>query len=171
MNMDLLKERKAFKFNEENGAYYVSDGNNFILDKQSTEELINKLTLALNVIDWDYVDNHNIKNEIELKKYNETVLNAEYPKETKKHKGFIYFIKNESNMVKIGRANDLKGRIGEYTKLPFEPILLNAIESNDTIKDEAYYHEMFHMNRKRGEWFELTDEQIQVIKNLKGGDL
>lgn len=144
------------------------DNSNFIMNKEKTKELIKELINSLGKANWDAIDEHNIKRDLIIQEQmNPFREKPKEPKVVKKHKGYIYFIKDDTNNVKIGRTKDSKRRLGEYTRLAFEPIVLNILESNDMVADELHYHEMFAHKHKRGEWFELDKRDINYIKKLK----
>lgn len=84
-----------------------------------------------------------------------------------KRDGFIYVMKN-CGYYKIGKSIDCH-RLGEYTKLPEDPeyVIIEYVHFMDEI--EKLIHKSFASKRKRGgscEWFELTDEDIQKIRNF-----
>ena len=83
----------------------------------------------------------------------------------KNHKRGLSIIRDDKGRVKIGKTKRMKERMGEYTKLPFEPELLYVLESNDYHAAETLIHEYYQEKRLRGEWFELTTDDINCIQN------
>jgi len=84
---------------------------------------------------------------------------------TKKEKtGFVYLLKADNNLIKIGRTTKLDERIYHFTtKLPYKLHLVGVIKSERYIEIEADLHRTFHAKRKRGEWFDLTKEDLKNI--------
>jgi len=93
-------------------------------------------------------------------------MNAPNFKDSKPIKGYIYFLKAYDNIIKIGRAVNLKDRFDTISpQLPFETEVLFTIKVKDYIKAESLFHSYFNNKWVRGEWFNLTDEDIKNIKN------
>lgn len=108
----------------------------------------------------------------EIEKHNESLLfnpEVRLPNNEKKPKrktgGYIYFLKADNGLVKIGRAKDLRQRLDHFTaKLPYKLKLVHSIKTDDSVGLEKVFHEKFHDKRKRGEWFELSDSDLQEVK-------
>ncbi|MFM7023134.1 MAG: GIY-YIG nuclease family protein [Flavobacteriales bacterium] len=81
--------------------------------------------------------------------------------------GYVYLLKVGKHF-KIGRAEDLGGR--EYQlkiQLPEKPERIYAIETDDMVGIEKYWHNRFADKRKNGEWFELSNHDISAFKKRK----
>tara|TARA_R110000751_G_scaffold6296_3_gene27032 strand:+ start:1065 stop:1379 length:315 start_codon:yes stop_codon:yes gene_type:complete len=78
--------------------------------------------------------------------------------------GTVYLLAEFTNnsRFKIGiTKNDVNKRIRELsTGNSNEIILINKYESVNYRKIEGWLHQKFHMTRGRGEWFDLTHEQV-----------
>lgn len=85
----------------------------------------------------------------------------------KNNKGYVYFITTNYKEYKIGLSTNLEKRMGEYTNLPYKPITIHLIKSNDCYLTEKLFHEYFKEKRLRGEWFKLNDKDIKFIKSEK----
>lgn len=79
----------------------------------------------------------------------------------------IYLIKSkEDNYYKIGRATDVSQRLASLeTGTPFDLELVFSQEVNDAVKVEQDLHLMFSSKRVKGEWFRLTPQDAEVIKD------
>ena len=88
-------------------------------------------------------------------------------KAPKSSKGFVYLIKcNE--WYKIGKAKNVNSRLsGLQTGSPYLLELLHAIHCKDYSRAESYLHNVFADRRGLGEWFELTENDIEKIKAIK----
>jgi len=81
--------------------------------------------------------------------------------------GWIYILQLDKKACKIGRTTRLDERVRDLgTKLPYEPDLIHTIETNDIYWAEHHLHKFFHDKRIRGEWFNLTEEDIAMLKKL-----
>jgi hypothetical protein len=81
-----------------------------------------------------------------------------------KLKGFIYVVKSK-NLYKIGRAKHPKSRIKTYrTENPFGITVIFQKEVDDYVGIEEKLLDTFKEKRIKGEWFNLTPENIQWIK-------
>ena len=83
-----------------------------------------------------------------------------------KSDGYVYFIKEfHSNTYKIGKAKNLENRLKIFeVKLPFEWELVHSIKSDDYSLDEKLAHLFFKKKRVRGEWFNLNESDLELIK-------
>ena len=81
----------------------------------------------------------------------------------------IYFIMAVgTNMIKIGKADNVKKRIknmqtGNHNKL----ILLASYKAPHD--EEGYLHHKLRKYRSRGEWFHLSDTIIDLLGSIKRG--
>lgn len=113
----------------------------------------------------------------EIDKYNKKLLEeicGPSPKDEKKYEGpktpgFIYFAK-KNNFIKIGRTKNVESRMknlqGNHpTAAPIE--LLHVISTKDYTQAERAFHTCFANKRIKGEWFQLTEEDIECIKEMK----
>lgn len=77
--------------------------------------------------------------------------------------GFIY-IYGGSGMYKIGKTKNVKVRVRSFLTLPFKASLIHTIEATDARAAELHYHERYKDKRTNGEWFNLSDEDIEALK-------
>jgi len=67
---------------------------------------------------------------------------------------------------KIGRTNDIDRRNIEIKlQLPFKPELIHTIETSNPNQIEKYWHELFKSKRRNGEWFSLSDTDVNLFKS------
>lgn len=79
--------------------------------------------------------------------------------------GYIYLIKAPSGKFKIGRAKDINNRVATFgVMLPFEIELTHVIPATDYRQAERVLHERFAHRRGRGEWFDLTADDVTAIQ-------
>lgn len=87
-------------------------------------------------------------------------------KSAKKIQGFVYIL-HSGGSFKIGRTNDLGKRITQISPIMPHPVeLVHSIKSEDCLELESRLHEHFSSKRLNGEWFALTQEDVEYIKSL-----
>jgi len=100
-----------------------------------------------------------------------TILPKSIPLDDAKDKnekfGCVYLIKS-GKFFKIGKTDHLGRRTYELgIQLPESVELVHKIQTDDPIGIEKYWHNRFEQKRKRGEWFELKNEDIRAFKRRK----
>jgi len=74
----------------------------------------------------------------------------------------VYIIKNEAGYVKIGHADDARGRLRALqTANPGELFLIRVVAGGQKI--ERWFHRRFADQRVGGEWFHFVPEMLTVI--------
>ncbi|MFZ5865898.1 MAG: GIY-YIG nuclease family protein [Thermodesulfobacteriota bacterium] len=89
------------------------------------------------------------------------------PRKKEESFGSVYLLKS-GRYYKIGRSNAVGRRERELAiQLPEKTSLVHAIKTDDPPGIERYWHERFKGKRKRGEWFELTSQDVSDFKRRK----
>ncbi|AUO14754.1 GIY-YIG nuclease family protein [Priestia megaterium] len=83
--------------------------------------------------------------------------------------GLIYFIRALSGdlegLTKIGFTRDMQGRMAKiYQDLKIEMKVIHYIATSDVVTLEQTLHNIFKAKRVTGEWFNLSEEDIELIK-------
>jgi hypothetical protein len=81
-------------------------------------------------------------------------------------RGHVYFIRADNGLVKIGNSSDVRARfkaIDQASPCNLEIALL--IETESYIELEALFHQRFSGKRVKGEWFGLSEEDIEAVRN------
>lgn len=102
-------------------------------------------------------------------KENEKAIDKEFKKlggiREKQPDTFIYLMKDEINgFIKIGRAKNPEFR--ERTLQSEKPTIKLIYKSKGFVSDETLLHKKYKKYRLRGEWYRLTNEQIDEIKTF-----
>jgi len=85
---------------------------------------------------------------------------------------YVYFLRADNGLTKIGRTNNLLSRMHHFTtKLPYELTESLILETENSSKLEAKLHSHFANKRVRGEWFMLDEKDISWASLLKKGDV
>jgi predicted GIY-YIG superfamily endonuclease len=85
--------------------------------------------------------------------------------------GYVYLIRAESGLYKIGRTTSPQNRMKTFgIKLPFQVEYECLILTYDMVGTERALHQHFASKHMNGEWFRLTPEDVKYIKDYAGGD-
>lgn len=84
-----------------------------------------------------------------------------------KRPGYIYIIKSEMGSCKIGRSKNVPDRLKLFeVKLPFNFEIIHLFPCCDMVDAERQLHLIFGEKRVNGEWFELSNSDIAIIKTV-----
>jgi hypothetical protein len=82
--------------------------------------------------------------------------------------GYVYLIKAETGEYKIGRTINIPNRMKLFAvKLPFDFEIIHYFPCLDAPISESLLHRLYDPQRKRGEWFNLTEKDVEAIKRVK----
>jgi hypothetical protein len=91
-------------------------------------------------------------------------INRHYPRKRQAEPGHIYLIQGVHGWHKIGLSKDPVSRIGHLDViLPFDIEVLYLIPTNDMKRAERQLHQRFAEKRGKGEWFALSQDDIETI--------
>ena len=81
--------------------------------------------------------------------------------------GHVYLLKHD-NAYKIGKSFDVTRRYKEIkVQMPHDTEEIHVIETDDPSGIEAYWHNRFKDKKLKGEWFNLSREDIKAFKKRK----
>lgn len=123
----------------------------------------------MDAVDFDVFVMNEIERMTNEKKVDfkeDTTFNQEKNSDNQEKRG-VYFIQADNGLTKIGRTKNLKNRLSKLkTSSPCELNLIWFIETEHELELEAKIHDVFSVKRVRGEWFDLTDEDMSWIKQI-----
>lgn len=96
-------------------------------------------------------------------------------KDWRKPQGILYFAYCEQGkfvgLTKIGYSKDVTLRMMHLeNELNIKVDVIHFIPSNDVMNLEKLLHQMFHFKKVSGEWYNLTDSDMNFIKGKADGD-
>lgn len=80
--------------------------------------------------------------------------------------GYVYLLRGQNGLYKIGLSKDAERRLKNFEGLPFDVDYICVIESEDMRGLEASLHKRFAAKRVKGEWFDLDAEDVDYIRSL-----
>ncbi len=81
--------------------------------------------------------------------------------------GFVYLIKHDKD-YKIGKAKHVGKRNYDLGLiLPRDIEEIHVISTDDCAGIEKYWHDRFKDKRGKGEWFNLTSQDVKIFKRRK----
>lgn len=79
----------------------------------------------------------------------------------------VYFIGAPNGLVKIGSAFDVHLRLREIQTMSPVPLKLLGVVRSAGERTERHLHRIFHLQRRHGEWFEMSEfEVIGIVAQL-----
>jgi len=83
----------------------------------------------------------------------------------KEKPGWIYVLKADNGMCKIGQTTNLNKRIKQLgIQLPYELEVACTVWTDHVVIAEQILHKHYKEKRAKGEWFALTEENIAEIR-------
>lgn len=102
----------------------------------------------------------------EIRRENEFAIRSQHPLPSPA--GYVYLLKNTDGVYKIGTSRHPRNRLKTFkTELPFDVQFEHVMPSPDAKSAESIMHVRFQKARIRGEWFQLSPEQVEEIKRIK----
>ena len=82
--------------------------------------------------------------------------------------GYVYIARAENGLHKIGKAKNPEQRVRGFAGavMPFVIELIHTIESNDALQAESILHRRYQHRRRVGEWFELSERDVDALLEI-----
>lgn len=159
MKFDLYGARSAYVFEkQEDGSVVMLNCHGFAVESEDLKELCEGLLKTAFDHEKDLII-YNTKREVEFEK--ELHDYGYTPKE--KTKANVYLMEC-GDRYKIGVSRNIKRRIKELNKRPFETRLVKQSKPVvDAYLYESELHENYEDKKISGEWFNLTQHDVNVI--------
>lgn len=126
-------------------------------------ELQSQCAHCLRIMDKEYIEDNHCR----------TCYRIIFLKQIKEmSKGDVYFVRESfKGTIKIGMSKDVRKRVKELrTGVPFELEVLFVVPSYEPQALESLFHKHFKKKHIRGEWYELSNEDINWIKGKQYTD-
>jgi hypothetical protein len=103
-----------------------------------------------------------------LKKYpNNGACIEDFKTAVESNRGFVYIAWLETTpYYKIGKSKNPDVRFGGMITLPIDIIIIHSISTNYMERLEKELHTQHKDKRGKGEWFKLTEVDIDQLKNI-----
>ena len=87
------------------------------------------------------------------------------------NEGIVYFVSFENGLTKIGFTSDLQTRISALEqKEKMKGELIGYIATDDCLTIERLFHTMFENKLVRGEFFRLSEADMEMLKKYERGE-
>ncbi len=139
--------------------------NQKIMTHDEVDFVIGQLRIHKKKFSKKYIEVENQKVDRAEEEYSNRIFPIKEIKPKNMGPGFIY-LGHSNGLYKIGIAGSLKKRLASHrTSNPhFEYI--HSIHVNDSLGCEAILHNRYSHLRKSGEWFKLSEKEVNEIKNF-----
>jgi predicted DNA-binding antitoxin AbrB/MazE fold protein len=128
-----------------------------MLDIKRSKEILSLLSELYNNIDDDFVEIYN--EELRAKDNKRRYINSKVEKETQPK--YLYLVKADK-YYKIGITKSPVSRLSDLMTLPpFEGEVLKCVMVDKAEDREKYLHKKYDDKRVNGEWFVLSDREIE----------
>jgi hypothetical protein len=146
------------QYNAALGVYVPIDSQGLIYERGRLESILKEVNKF-----YAIYDDKTIKQKNEERENTQQIALQETDKSPKK--GYVYFIKAENGLTKIGETKRLAHRVRAIRHSSLINIqLLFAAQTDNAPATEEYLHTKYAPKRKRGEWFALTEDDIKNAK-------
>jgi len=100
------------------------------------------------------------------------VRERDLPKHRKDAPGYVYLVRIETGLYKIGKAKNITSRLTPFgVSFPMKWELVHSFKSDNYSLAEASLHDRFSDKRDVGEWFRLLPEEVEEILSIQDGGL
>lgn len=155
------------------GEPFLRDTLGYIITNEEMEIIVSDVADFYKTHDDNYIKELNKEIDRQKKEEYERVVNRpEEPKKPKHSDGYVYFAKNENNVIKIGRTINLKNRMKSLnTSSPHTIDLVGYIKTGSCVELEEIAQRFFEDANVKGEWFDLSNKDMQDFATAYGEEL
>jgi len=150
-----------FLHRQENGLIAPSDQEGFIFTSGEYSEIRRRLDKFYELVPDDDIQDYNSTKSDKLS----TRYEKQKPKPVP---GYIYVVRS-GEYYKVGRTSNLEQRMKTFrTTLPAGTELVFTIKVSDTRSAETEIHTSLNESRINGEWFNLSESDIEYLMEYPG---
>jgi hypothetical protein len=154
----LIEDKECLAFNS--GIFYVErltkdEINEYISLLKNTLDNLGELNLT--------TKNYNLKTEIEILNHGKGEKKVKVPKS-----GYIYIILcKRTKLYKIGlTCSGIHSRISQLKTANPDIEIHSHFKTDDVFSTESWLHYVYSDKRVSGEWFDLTESDLERIKEI-----
>ena len=136
-----------------------------VVTRKELREILDCVQPFYDKLSDEELEQHNLE-QLEPRPSSHPSNNRPAPQPPQPKPGFVYLLRG-NDQHKIGRTKHVDDRMKQISqKLPFEIELVHAIETDDTETLEAQLHDRFADRRLKGEWFDLSEQDVKIIQGM-----
>lgn len=156
--------------NWEDDDYILVDQGGFVMTMDEVMTYFAQVVSGTELVGDSQIEEHNRairrKHGLDLDASNFADRPAPKPKRTRRMaSGFVYLMTN-GDLFKIGVSKDVERRRREIENASGFPVeIVSSGFYDDMLGAELEFHDRYREMRRRGEWFELTPEQVASISD------
>lgn len=158
----LIQKRDTFFLDhDDQGLSYLVNKQGYVMPESEFNQLVSDIRLFYESKAPGEIELYNAFHQLRLLVSGD----AEKAKQKSKKAGYVYIIRAETGEYKIGRTKNIDQRMQFFgVKLPFDFDVVHVIPTHDMFKTEKVLHGIYDYARCNGEWFNLTDNDIEYLK-------
>jgi hypothetical protein len=154
----------TFGYDEDSGGIYAMDQGGYMMTETEFNDLVDGMQAFINYHGNDDIVQFN-KEVDERREARRHEATPEKPR--RRTPGFVYLIRAENGLYKIGKAKDVSARMQPFSvHFPMKWELIHSVKSDDYSYTEEFLHLKFADKRDVGEWFRLTPADVAYITAL-----
>lgn len=154
----LIDNTLSLRYSPDQGVFYLTNQDGFIVPKDDIARLFQELNRFFEVHSSEDIEAHNqvIQNRMSHPEMEEI---GDGP-------GHIYLMKDTQNRYKIGLSIDPERRLQQMKRKNGEVYLIHTFPADNMAQAEKALHWNYRLQKIKGEWFDLTDKDIEFIRSL-----
>lgn len=141
------------------GGYAIVNPGGGIIPHEEALKIIEQILRFYNNVSLEQIVGHNNAEVAEKQ--------TKAPASRRTKLGYVYLLQSPTGAYKIGVASNPTKRIERLeVKLPFEIEPVCVIQTDDMYGLEKALHRQFADKRVNGEWFRLSNDDVEIIKQM-----
>jgi hypothetical protein len=160
----------AFQYDDESGGIFGVDQGGYLMTKDELKDLIEGAEIFFSHYGDGAAEEYNV--EVDQRREERRHEEQAAAKPRRAVPGYVYLIRTENGLYKIGKAKDIKKRLQPFgVHFPMKWELVHSFHSDDYSIAEEELHWQYRDKRDVGEWFKLTSADVETITGIQDGGL